>query len=80
MCLQQNPAILPQQVLNIPTELKKDLNMKMKEVLREQMNKLLKESEKYKQLKERNKTVQDIKMVIETIKKTWTEGILEVKS
>ena len=46
--------------------------------LKEEMNKSLKETHKntIKWVKEINKIVQDLKMEIETIKKTQTEGIL----
>ena len=49
--------------------------MNMTEVLKEEMNKSFKESQEKKQTIERSKTVQDLKMEIEAIKKT--EGILE---
>lgn len=39
----------------------------------------LTKSRKNKQLKERNKTAQDLKMKIEAIKKTHIERILEIK-
>ena len=46
------------------------------------MNKSLKESqwgEKHKQTEETDKTVQDLKIKIEAIKKTQPERILEIK-
>ena len=43
------------------------------------MHKPLKERQGHKQCKEINKTVPDLKMEIEPIKKTQTEGNLEMK-
>lgn len=56
--------------------------MKMIEVFKEEMNKSLKEIQENtnKQFKEMNKTVQDLKMEMEAIKKIETEGILEMKN
>ena len=49
---------------------------------KEETNKSLKEIQEntIKQVKEMNKTVQDLKMEIEAIKKTQTEGILEMEN
>ena len=46
------------------------------------MNKFLKEIQEntIKQVNKINKTVQDLKMEIEAIKKTQTEGILEIEN
>ena len=54
----------------------------MIEALKEEISKSLKETEEntIKQVKEINKTVQDLKMEIEAIKKTQTEGILEMEN
>ena len=54
----------------------------MAEALREEMNKSLKEIQgsTIKQMNEVNKTVQDLKIEIETIKETQTEGILEMEN
>ena len=51
----------------------------MIETFKKEMNKPLKEIQEntIKQVKEVNKTVQDMKMKIEEIKKMQTEGILE---
>ena len=54
----------------------------MIEAFKEEMNKSLKEIQEntIKQVKEMNKTVQDLKMEIEAIKKTQTEEILEMEN
>ena len=54
----------------------------MAEALREEMNKSLKEIQgsTIKQMNEVNKTVQDLKIEIETIKETQTVGILEMEN
>ena len=44
------------------------------------MNKSLNESQENKQILEMNKTVPDLTMEIEAIKKTQTEGILEMEA
>jgi hypothetical protein len=83
----QNPAILQQQALNIITtpelqdnNLKSNL-MEMIEVFKEEMNESLKEIQgnKIKQVKERNKIVQELKIEIEAIRKAQTEAILEME-
>ena len=55
--------------------------MNMTAVPKEEINKPLKEIQENtkEQCKEINKTVQDMKLEIESIEKTKTEGILEVK-
>ena len=50
----------------------------MIQALKEEMNISLKEISKNKQVKEMNKTIQDLKMDIETIKKTQTKRIWEI--
>jgi hypothetical protein len=54
----------------------------MAEALREEMNKSLKEIQgsTIKQMNEVNKTVQDLKIEIETIRETQTVGILEMEN
>jgi uncharacterized protein YukE len=56
--------------------------MKMIEDFKGEMNKDFKEKQgnTIKQVKEINKTVQDVKMEIEAINKTQTEAILEMKN
>ena len=56
--------------------------MEMTEAFKEEINKSLKEIQNttIKQVQEMNKTVQDIKMEIESTKKTQTEAILEIES
>jgi hypothetical protein len=56
--------------------------MKMIEALKEKMNKFLKETQEnpIKHVKEVNKTVQNVKIEIEAIKKTQTEAILEMEN
>ena len=56
--------------------------MRMMESLKEKMNNSLKEIQEniIKQVKKMNKTVQDLKMEIEAIKKIQTEGILEMEN
>jgi hypothetical protein len=56
--------------------------MEMTEAFKEEINKSLKETQNttIKQVQEMNKTVQDIKMEIESTKKTQTEAILEIES
>ena len=44
------------------------------------INNSLKEIQDKQQVKEANKTIQDLRMEIEAIKKTQTEGILEIKN
>jgi formyltetrahydrofolate synthetase len=53
----------------------------MIEAFKEKINKSLKEIQKntIKQVKEINKSVQDMKMEIETIKKTQTKPTLEIE-
>ena len=51
--------------------------MKMIEILKEEINKSLKQSPTSKQTKE-TKLLKDLKMEIETIRKTQTEGTLEL--
>ena len=55
--------------------------MKILEAFKKEINKSLKEIQKntIKQVKEMDKIVRDLKMEIEAIKKTLTEGILEVE-
>ena len=81
----QNPAILLQQALNILTAEAQDnyeFHLKMMgEAFKEEMNKSLNEKQenKIKHVKETNvKTVQSLKIEIEAIKNTHTEGILEM--
>ena len=54
----------------------------MIEAFKEEMNKFLKEIQEntIKQVNKINKTVQDLKMEIEAIKKTQTEAILEMEN
>jgi hypothetical protein len=56
--------------------------MRMMESLKEKMNNSLKEIQEniIKHVKKMNKTVQDLKMEIEAIKKIQTEVILEMKN
>jgi hypothetical protein len=56
--------------------------IKMIGAFKEEMNKSLKEIQEntIKQMKEMNKTVQDLKIEIEAIKKTLTEGILDMEN
>lgn len=56
--------------------------MNMIKFLKEKIKKSLKEIQENtdKQQKEMNKTVEDLKLEIESIKKTQTEGILETKN
>jgi hypothetical protein len=53
----------------------------MIEAFKEKMNKSLKEVQEdtIKQVKGMNKTIKDLKLEIEAIKKTQTEGILEIR-
>ena len=55
--------------------------MRMMESLKEKMNNSLKEIQEniIKHVKKMNKTVQDLKMEIEAIKKIQTEAILQMK-
>ena len=46
----------------------------------EEKNKCLKESQEKSQLKEINKTVQDLEMEIEILEKAKSDGILELKT
>lgn len=76
------PATLLQQTPNTALQLahKTKTFMNITEVLSEEMNKSLKEANENKQWKEiLNKTVQDLQVEIESIKKTQTEGNLEIK-
>jgi spore germination protein YaaH len=61
-------------------DLKSNL-MKMIVVFKEQINKLLKEIQEYsiKQVKEMNKSVQDQRMEMDAIRKTQTEGMMEME-
>ena len=56
--------------------------MKIIEAFKKEMNKFLKEIQEniIKQVKEMNKTVQDVKMETEAIKKVQAEGILEMEN
>jgi NADH/NAD ratio-sensing transcriptional regulator Rex len=56
--------------------------MKIVEAFKKEMNKFLKEIQEniIKQVKEMNKTVQDVKMETEAIKKVQAEGILEMEN
>ena len=52
------------------------------ETFKKEMNKSFKEIQENinEQCKEMNKTVEDLKMEVELMKKTQTEGILEIKN
>ena len=56
--------------------------MKIVEAFKEEMNRSFKDIKENttKQIKEMNKTVQDLKMKIEAIKKTQTKEILEMEN
>jgi hypothetical protein len=62
-------------------DLKSNL-IKMTEAFKEMMNKSLKalKENAIKQVKEINKTAQDLNVETEAIKKTQTEGILEIET
>jgi hypothetical protein len=71
-------------------EFKKNINNSLKEIqentgkqletLKQETQKFLKELQENKQVKEFNKTIQDLKMEIETIKKSQKEATLDIEN
>lgn len=83
----QNPAILRQQALGNTANAHTHKNYlilslrKMTDAGKKEMNKSLREIHRntINQVKKMSKTIQELKTVTETIKKTQTEGILEME-